>query len=69
MLMDFVVWYLPVAAFVLNTLVPCSELPSVQGKRKSYSVGLASPLCLSLTKDLAVFLYTFYSHSLPWPSA
>lgn len=33
-----------VAAFLLNTIVPCNESPWVLRKRKSYSVGLASPL-------------------------
>lgn len=33
--MDFVVWYLPLAALVLNIVVPCSESPWVLGKIKS----------------------------------
>lgn len=52
--MDFVVWYLPVAAFVLNTVVQCSGSHWVLGKRVLLSRSGFSPFCLLLTKDLAL---------------
>lgn len=68
--MDFVVWYLPVAPFLLNTVGPCSESPWVLRKRKSYSGGLASPLSVFYSQKILQCVPPHVLQPQPsWPSA